>query len=269
MNTTSGDVVFEVRGVSFRYHGAVRDAVSNVDLAVPVGGMLSMIGPNGSGKSTLLRLMLGALEPDAGAVRFTGRPLPDWRRDDLARRIGVVAQGEEFAFPLTVRELVSMGRYPHLGAWRREAAADRAAIDDAMERCGVIDMAGRSVLELSGGERQRARLARALAQHASTLVFDEPTASLDIAHEMSLFDMLAELRACGTTIVVVTHNINLAARYADTLVMLDRGSVAAAGSPSEVITRQTVEAVYGWPITITSHDGAPQVVPEKRESTNA
>ncbi|CAN5619348.1 heme ABC transporter ATP-binding protein [soil metagenome] len=265
----SGDVVFDIRGVSYRYHAAARDAVIGVDLVAHDGEMLALIGPNGSGKSTLLRLMLGALAPHTGTVTFAGRPLHDWPRDEVARRIGVVTQGEEFAFPLTVRELVGMGRYPHLGAWRSEGAADRAAVDDALRRCSVEQLADRSVLELSGGERQRARLARALAQQARTLVFDEPTASLDIAHEMSLFELLAELRAGGATIVVVTHNINIAARYADRLMLLREGAVAAAGLPHSVLDRQTVEAVYGWPVTITTHDGAPQVVPEKRETKNA
>jgi iron complex transport system ATP-binding protein len=258
------DVVFTVSGVSFRYAPAAPDVVSGVDVRVQASEMLALIGPNGSGKSTLLRLLLGALEPRAGSIEFAGRPVRDWPRDELARRIGVVAQTEEFAFPLTVRELVAMGRYPYLGAWRREGAADRAAIDRALDRCDVAALAGRSVLELSGGERQRARLARALAQEPRTLVFDEPTASLDIAHEMSLFELASALRDGGVTIVVVTHNINIAARYADRLVLLHRGAVAATGTAEAVLTRSNIEAVYGWPVRIREEDGSPQVVPVKQ-----
>jgi iron complex transport system ATP-binding protein len=258
------DPVFETRRLAFRYPDAPRDAVAGIDLRVEDGEFLALLGPNGSGKSTFLRLLLGALRATAGDVLFRGRPLVEWRRDEIARRIGVVAQGEELAFPITVRELVAMGRYPHLGAWRREGSADRAAILGAMDRCGVADLGGRSVTELSGGERQRARLARALAQEPRVLVLDEPAAALDIAHEMSLFELLANLMDDGVTVVVVTHNINIAARYARRLVLLDGGRVVVEGPPALVLERSTLEAVYHWPVRLRLEDGAPQVVPEKR-----
>lgn len=260
----SGTAVFRARDLTFRYPQGGRNAVADVSIDVAAGKMLALLGPNGSGKSTLLRLLLGALEPDAGDVTLSGRRLAGWRRDDIARAIGVVTQSEELSFPITVRELVAMGRYPHLGAWRREGAADRAAIGRALERCGLMALSGRSVLELSGGERQRARVARALAQEPRILVLDEPTASLDIAYEMSLFELLAELRGDGVTIVIVTHNVNVAARYADRLVMLDRGRIAAAGSPEHVLTRDIIESVHHWPVTIRHEDGAPQVVPRRK-----
>jgi iron complex transport system ATP-binding protein len=260
------DPVFETRGLAFRYPAAPRDAVAGIDLRVEDGEFAALLGPNGSGKSTLVRLLLGALRATSGDVHFRGRPLGEWRRDEIARRIGVVAQAEELAFPITVRELVAMGRYPHLGAWRREGSADRTAILDAMDRCGVADLGGRSVMELSGGERQRARLARALAQEPRVLVLDEPTAALDIAHEMSLFELLANLVDDGVTVVVVTHNINIAARYARRLVLLDGGRVVVEGPPSRVLERSTLETVYHWPVRIRLEDGAPQVVPEKRDA---
>jgi iron complex transport system ATP-binding protein len=258
------DVVFETRDVAFRYPHGDRHAVDGVDLRVVDGEFVALLGPNGSGKSTLLRLLLGALPAGRGTVRFRDRPVHDWPRQELARAIGVVTQAEELAFPITVRELVAMGRYPHLGPWRRESAADRAAIDDAMVRCAVEDLAGRPVQELSGGERQRARLARALAQQPRALVLDEPTAALDIAHEMTLFEMLAELARCDVSIIVVTHNLNLAARYARRLVLLDGGRSVADGPPAAVMDRAVLEAVYHWPVRIRSEDGAPQVVPLKR-----
>jgi iron complex transport system ATP-binding protein len=255
--------VFSARAVCYRYPGASADAVQDVDLDVSSGEFLALLGPNGSGKSTLLRLLLGAFAPAAGDISFDGRAIRDWPRDEYARRVGVVTQAEEFAFPLTVRDLVAMGRYPHLGPWRREAAADSAAIRRALEWCEVADLAHRSVLELSGGERQRARLARALAQEASVLVLDEPTAALDMAHEMTIFEMLARLAADGVTVVAVTHNINVAARYAHRLALLDHGALAANGAAADVITRENIEAVYGWPVTIRTDDGAPQVVPRR------
>lgn len=263
----SGDApVISTAGLSFRYPHATADAVNRLDLRVSEGELVALLGPNGSGKSTLLRLLLGALRPAEGSVRLFGRAVSEWPREEIARRIGVVTQAEELVFPMTVRDLVAMGRYPHLGAWRREGNSDRAAIARALERCGMSGLAERSVLELSGGERQRARVARALAQEPRTLLLDEPTASLDIAHEMSHFELLDELRTDGVTIVIVTHNINIAARYADRLVLLDSGRVAAAGTPADVLTRETVEAVYQWPVAIRLEDGAPQVAPLRRSS---
>jgi iron complex transport system ATP-binding protein len=256
--------VFDARAVRYRYPEAARDAVAGVDLSVHAGEFIALLGPNGSGKSTLLRLLLGALHPTSGSVRIDGREPGDWPRDELARRIGVVTQAEEMPFPLTVRELVAMGRYPHLGAWRREGEHDRAAIAQAIAWCEVTDLADRSVLALSGGERQRARLARALAQEARTLVLDEPTAALDMAHEMALFEMMARLAADGVTIVVVTHNLNVAARYAHRLVLLDHGGVTADGSPDAVLTQHAIEKVYQWPVAVRREDSAPQVVPLRK-----
>jgi iron complex transport system ATP-binding protein len=254
-------------GLTFRYPDADRDALEDVDLTVPAGACTAVLGPNGSGKSTLLRVLLGTLPPGAGRVRFDGRPLGEWRRDALARAVGVVPQGEEAVFPTSARELVAMGRYPHLGAWRREGPADRAAIERAMRRCDVAGLAARPLATLSGGERQRVRLARALAQEAETLALDEPTQALDVGHEMALFELLRDLGRGGHTVLLVTHNLNLAARYADRLVLLHEGRVAAEGTPAEVLTRETVERVYGWPVRVVPHPGpgpdagAPQVVP--------
>ena len=256
-------MIFDARAVTFRYPRAAVDAVHGVDVQVAEGEMLALLGPNGSGKSTLLRVLLGAL-PHAGTVLFMGRAVREWARDEIARRVGVVTQGEDIAFPLTVRELVAMGRYPHLGAWRSESAADHAAVDRALEQCELTDLQQRAMTELSGGERQRARVARALAQQPRTLVLDEPAAALDIGHEMALLELLARLRSDGVTIVIATHNINLAARYADRLMLLHRGGVSAAGTPAQVLTRDVVERVYEWPVRITEHDAAPQVVPLRR-----
>jgi iron complex transport system ATP-binding protein len=254
-------------GLAYRYPESAKPAVLDLSLQIPAGATTAVLGPNGSGKSTLLRLLLGVIQPSAGTVDFQGRPLPAWGREALAREVGVVPQGEEAVFPMSVRELVAMGRYPHLGAWRREGAADRQAVEDAMRRCDVLDLAARPVPTLSGGERQRARLARALAQEAATLALDEPTAALDVAHEMAIFELLSNLGHAGKTVLLVTHNLNLAARYADRLVLLDGGRLAAEGTPAEVLTRETVERVYGWPVEIVPHPGpgpdtgAPQVVP--------
>jgi iron complex transport system ATP-binding protein len=252
---------WELRDVSFRHSGAVHDAVQNVTLDIPVGRMTALLGPNGAGKSTLLQLMLGTLSPSSGAVTFGGRPLGGWSRNDLARAIGVVPQSE--MEPLfTVQEVVAMGRYPYLGPWRREGERDKAAIASAMARCSVTEFAGRWLATLSGGERQRVRLARALAQEPSVLALDEPTTSLDIRHEMTTFELLRRLRDEGSTVVLATHNLNLAGRYADQLILLDRGRVVSRGAPRDVLTADQVTQVYEWPVDVTIDTrGAPQVLP--------
>jgi len=260
------------RGATFRYPESERPAVDGVTVEIPAGACTAVLGPNGSGKSTLLRLLLGTLPPAAGRVELDGRAVGEWRREEIARAVGVVPQGEEAVFPMTVRELVAMGRYPHLGPWRREGDADRRAVEQAMGRCDVLAFAQRPISTLSGGERQRARVARALAQEPRALALDEPTAALDIGHEMAIFELLRDLGRAGTTVLLVTHNLNLAARYADRLVLLDRGRVAAAGTPDEVLQRETVERVYGWPVRIDRHPGpgpdagTPQVVPLSGEA---
>lgn len=263
----SGTPACAAEAVSFTYPGADPPAVDGVSLGVEEGDLYGILGPNGSGKSTLLKLLLGALEPTSGRVLHAGRPVSDWGRRELARRVGVVPQQEEAAFPVTVRGLVAMGRYPHLGPWRSEDDEDRRAVARAMERCDLQGLASRRVSTLSGGERQLARIARALAQEPDVLVLDEPTVSLDVRHEMEIFGLLRRLAGEGVTVVLVTHNLNAAARTARRLLLMRDGAAAAQGAPAEVLTRETVEAVWGWPVRITPHPGpgpdagAPQVVP--------
>jgi iron complex transport system ATP-binding protein len=253
--------VWSLRGVCFQHPGATRPTLDNITLDVASGRMTAVLGPNGAGKSTLLHVLLGTLTPAAGDVRFQERTLAEWSRKELAREIGVVPQGE--AEPLfSAREIVAMGRYPYLGPWQRERPEDDAAIRRAMERCDVAAFSDRWLSTLSGGERQRVRLARALAQEPSVLVLDEPTTFLDVRHEMTTFALLRDLRDAGTTVVLATHNLNLAARYADDLVLMREGRVAAQGAPASVLTADRVADVYDWPVSVVPHaGGAPQVVP--------
>lgn len=262
---------FETRNLAVRYAHAPTRALDGVSVAIARASFCAIIGPNGSGKSTLIKTLLGALEPEAGVVSYEGRALADWSRRDLALRIGAVAQSEEMPFPLSVRDLVAMGRYPHLGALRAERAGDRAAIERALQRCDLASFAERSTNRLSGGELQRARIARALAQEPTTLVLDEPTVALDVAHEMSVFELLRSL--CteeGWTVVVATHHLNLAARYANHLLLLDRGHVIETGTPADVMRQEVLERVYQWPLLVYQHDGpgfdrgAPQITPLSR-----
>lgn len=271
---TGATAAFECMTLTYTYPHARACAVCDVTFSVPHGSFCAVIGPNGSGKSTLVRLLLGAEAPASGRALFEGVSSGEWDRTELARNIGVVTQSEDLVFPITVRDLVAMGRYPHLGAFRRESPVDRAAIDSALDYCDLDGLADRPMNTLSGGEKQRARIARALAQEPRTLVLDEPTAALDIAHEMSIFEMLSRLaRESAVTVLLVTHNINLAARYATMLVLLDHGRVAAAGTTHDVITRARIETTYQWPVTVQAHagpgadTGAPQVAPLRKEVT--
>jgi iron complex transport system ATP-binding protein len=269
--SSSSAPTWRLRGVIYRYQNSERDAVDSVSLDVRGGATTAILGPNGSGKSTLLRLILGLRRPSGGSVEFGGRPIESWPRRDLALEVGVVPQDEEINFPLTVRDIVAMGRYPHLGAMRPEGRADREAIESAMHRCDVASLSSRLIQELSGGERQRVRLARALAQEPRVLALDEPTRALDMRHEMEILELLRDYVAEGGTAVVVTHNINLAARYADELVLMSEGRLVASGGPSDILTRERIEHVYRWDVAVTAHpgpgpdEGAVQVTPLSRQ----
>lgn len=259
-------LILDVRNVSFRYPAAARDALAGVSLAVPAGQFVALLGPNGSGKTTLVRVALGLHAPRSGTAVVLGRPAQEWARQPLARVVGVVPQREDNLFPQRVRETVRLGRYPHLGPWTNERDEDRSAVERALERCDVAGLADRWLWTLSGGEYQRVRIARALAQEPQLLVLDEPTASLDLRHEMELFELVRGLvDTTGLATVLVTHDVNLAARFADRLVLLADGRVRAAGAPAEVLRRDVVEAVFGWPLAISSFDGRPQLTPLRRQ----
>jgi len=258
-----GDVIFEAQNVSFGYRGAERrPALQGVDLTISAGELVSLVGPNGSGKTTLLRIMLGVLRPTAGRMLTFGQAAESWKRRDLARLIGVVSQREEPAFPLRVRQAVMFGRYARMGVLGAPGANDLEAVERSLERCDVSRLSQRWVGTLSGGEWQRVRIARALAQEPRVLALDEATANLDVRHEMEVFELISQLvRSSGLTGVLVTHHVNLAARYADRLVVMDRGHARAVGPPNEVLTRDVLEEVFQWPVAMTQWKGTAQFVP--------
>jgi iron complex transport system ATP-binding protein len=263
------ELILEVRGVSCRYPGAGADALHDVSLAVRAGDFHAVLGPNGSGKTTLVRVALGTLRPRQGEVQLLGRPVADWSRRELARVAGVVAQREENLFPQRVRETVLLGRYPHLSLWGAVRPADRAAVARALERCDLARFAERSIWTLSGGEYQRVRLARALAQEPKLLVLDEPTTSLDVRHEMELFELTRALAdEHRLAVLLITHQVNLAARFADRLLLLADGRAVAHGTPAAVLTRETVERVFGWPVAVERFQDQPQVIPLRTRKGN-
>ena len=254
-------MILEARQVVARYPGADAPALSRVSLGVPAGSLIALAGPNGSGKTTLMRALLGVIPLEGGEALVDGRPIGQWARADLARVIGVVPQREETWVPLTAEEFVLMGRYPRLGALSPVSRADRGSVRMALERCDAAHLASRVVDTLSGGEWQRVRIARALAQEPKVLVLDEPGTALDVRHEMEIMELVRELVNEGLACLLISHHLNLAARYATGMTLLDQGEVVAAGPPAEVLTEEILTRVFRWPLAVTDWHGAPQLVP--------
>jgi iron complex transport system ATP-binding protein len=249
--------------VVVRYPRAASPAVDGVSFDVPVGTITAIVGPNGSGKSTLVRALLGRLPLERGVIRVDGQEAATFDRRELARRVAVVAQREEPAFPLPVPDYIALGRHPHAHLWSAADPAGATAVARAIDDAEVRQFTGRSTDELSGGEWQRVRIARALAQDARGLVLDEPTTYLDIAHEMAAFELLDTLARRGLAILVVSHQLNLVARFAHRVVLLHRGTVAASGPPTDVMRGDVLERVYEWPLVVTRDPavGAPALLP--------
>lgn len=248
------------------YPAARINAVDGVSFTSPAGEITALAGPNGSGKSTIVRALLGRVDIMRGNAIIGGDEVRALAPSALALKMAVVPQREETAFPMRVRDYVGLGRYPHLGLWRSPAADDERAIDNALVQSGVVELADRNTDALSGGEWQRVRIARALAQQAPALVLDEPTTFLDVAHEMAIFELLASLARQGLAILLVSHQLNLVARFAHTIVLLDRGRIAVSGAPNDVMKAERLESIYGWPVVVTRDPavGAPALVPLRR-----
>jgi len=233
-------IVFE--NVSARYGG--RSALSGVSAAFAPGKVTGIVGPNGAGKTTLLRVGLGLLPHEGGSVRVQDRTLKDWSREALARTIAYLPQGGDAHWPLVARDLVMLGRLPYRGAFAGVSAADERIIDDALARADASAFAGRRMDELSAGERARVLFARALATQAQILFADEPAAWLDPAHQLKLMALLREEAARGTAIAVTLHDLSLAARHCDEILVLDEGHVAAHGAPDHALSDATLARVF-------------------------
>jgi iron complex transport system ATP-binding protein len=245
------------------YPRASTPALRGVTVHAARGAITAVVGPNGSGKSTLVRALLRRLPLMAGHMHVGAQPLSALDARAFAREVAVVPQREEVQVPLPVREFVALGRHVHLGAFTPLRPRDRDLVEAALARAGMTHLADRRTDRLSGGEWQRVRIARALAQQAPVLVLDEPTTFLDIAHEMAVFELLDALAAEGRTVLLVSHQLNLVARFARHLVLLHDGHVAASGSVGEVMRGDVLERVYDWPLVVTRDPavGAPALLP--------
>jgi iron complex transport system ATP-binding protein len=263
-------MILEAKEITVRYRGNGPPALDRVSCHVAGSQLVAVVGPNGSGKTTLVRALVGLVPLERGSVLVDGSPVESLPRRLLAQTVGVVGQQEEAVFRLTVAEAVMLGRYARLGPLAAPRAADRDAVRTALERCDIAALSERPVDTLSGGEWKRVRIARALAQEPRALVLDEPTASLDVRHEMELLELVRQLADSGLAALVITHHLNLAARFADRIILLDRGSVVIDGKPGIVLDEETLSRVFEWPVAITTWtDGSPQIVPLRvREKTD-
>jgi iron complex transport system ATP-binding protein len=254
--------VFEIDRLSFDVPG--RTLLNDLSLTLPAGQVIGLIGHNGSGKSTLLKLLARQANATSGTVCLDGVPIAEWRARALARRLAYLPQHLPSAEGLLVRELVALGRYPWHGALGRPGQTDRAAVEHALEACGLIPLAEQRVDTLSGGEAQRAWLAMLIAQEAGCLLLDEPISALDIVHQVEVLRLVQNLsRARGRSVVLVLHDLNMAARFCDHIVALNAGRLAFQGRPETLMSRETLRGIYGTGMEVLSRaDGTPVALPD-------
>ncbi|QFU08755.1 putative siderophore transport system ATP-binding protein YusV [Rhodobacteraceae bacterium THAF1] len=248
-----------------------RRILNGVSLSLMPGRITAIVGGNASGKSTLLRTLARILAPKAGQVLLDGKPIHALRSRDVAKTVGLLPQSPIAPEGITVQDLVSRGRHPHQGLFSTWSARDETAVTDALGATGMIDLQEREIDTLSGGQRQRAWIAMALAQETGMLLLDEPTTFLDVAHQIDVLDILVDLnRSRGTTIVMVLHDLNLAARYSDRLIAVSGGGIHADGMPGEVLTEANVRAIFGLENRIVTDpvSGSPTMIPIGRHGCN-
>lgn len=241
--------VLEIKDVTVRLGG--REILRDVSLSVEPGEIAALIGANGAGKTTLLKTANGGIEPDSGKVFLGGRDIAEMSRREIARKAAIVAQENETKFPVSVEEFVLAGRFAHATGFGWERDEDIAAAEREMKACGLYELRGRMMNELSGGERQRVVLARALAAETGLLMLDEPTANLDISHQVSMFELIrAKCESDGLAAFVIMHDLNLAAAFARKIILLGGGKMIASGEPEAVLSAENLKNVYGIDVLI-------------------
>ncbi len=253
--------------LSFRYDNdwVLRDLA----FSIQKGDFLGIVGPNGTGKTTLLKLLYRLISPQKGRVLIDGKEIAQMTRQEISKKIAVVSQETQINFPFVALEIVLMGRSPHLKGLQFEKKVDFEIARKAMEQTDTLQVADRPFNELSGGEKQRVFIARALAQETDSILFDEPTANLDIRHQVHFYDLMTSLNMeKGITIVAVSHDINLASEFCQKILLLHHGSLFALGKPIEVVTKANIEAVYQTPILLDRNPetNAPRVTLLRRKT---
>ena len=243
------EIVLQAEKLAAGY-GKHKDVLSDVSFEVRRGEMVGLIGPNGAGKSTLLKTLRGILDPRAGSVLLNGRDAATMTSREFALEVAYLQQNVEIAFGYSVREIVTTGRYPHLEWWEKEGPADERIVDACMEYTGVRDLAHRSVDMISGGQRQRVLLAKVLAQQTPLLFLDEPATGLDIFYQEEIFRFCRELCAQGKTVLMVIHELSLAAKFCSRLMLVGDHRIVADGKPEEVMTSEYLSRCYGVPVRV-------------------
>ncbi len=252
--------LLDLEDLHFRYGSWSEPVLSGLTASIPANSRTAILGPNGAGKSTLLQLILGLRRPDTGSIRLQGQPISSYARRQLSRWIGFVPQLENIAFDYTVFEFVLLGRAPYLGVLETPGEADAAAAMAALEAMGLFDLRHRSILELSGGEQQLATLARAFVQRPRLLLLDEPTAHLDLGNKSRVLELLSQLQREGMSVLFTTHDPEVAAIGADSLILLHQGRSLAAGARDLVLTQGNLQTLYGTPLRVEHLDGRPIVM---------
>ena len=241
-----------LRNVYFRYDS--RWCLEGINFELQKGEIVGIIGPNGSGKSTLLKIIDGLLKIQKGEILLCNKPLSKYKRGDIARHIAMVPQEETFRFSFLVSEVVLMGRFAHGGPFPFERKEDLEIASQSMKHTGTLNLAARSIHELSGGEKQRVLIARALSQRARIILLDEPTSFLDIRHKVEIFELISYLTLTqGISVIIISHDISLAAQYCHRMLLLNNGGVYKIGEPSEVVTSDTISTVYQCPVLVDSN----------------
>ncbi len=251
-----------IQGISFSYGSS--DVLADVTFEANDGEIVGVIGPNGSGKTTLLRCVNRALSPRVGTVLIDGKDYAELTRREIAGNIGVVPQNSVVSFPFTVLDIVMMGRTPAMERFERESEKDLEIVRKAMEMTNVVALADRTMDQVSGGEKQRVVIARALAQRPKILLLDEPTLHLDVSHQLEILDLIRNLaRSERLTVIIVSHDLNLAARYCDKLILMNSGKIEASGKVTEVLTEKNIESVFRVKAAVAydKHLGAYTVTP--------
>ncbi len=253
-----------VKAAGLNLHYGDKHVLKDLSVEVGAGEFFIIIGPNGSGKTTLIRILAGLEKAESGEVEIFGRSLSSYERKSFSRIVAVVPQHVPVDFPFTVAETVLMGRTPHLGLMGIEAKKDHEIAEQAMAFTDVLHLAGRSLDKLSGGERQRVIIARAICQEPEIILLDEPTAALDPAHQINIMNLMERFRqGKKTTVIMISHDLNLASMYGDRLLLLKEGEIVKTGEPQAVLTKDILETSYGCSMLIDDNPlgGMPRILP--------
>jgi len=251
-----------IEDLSFKYD--TDEVLKNIDLEIPRGNFVSILGPNGSGKTTLLKNICNILKPNNGKILINNREVSNYKYKELAKIIAVVHQNSDIQFDFSVFDIVLMGRFPYTSRFKGESSKDIEIAKEAMMNTGIWELRDKGINEISGGERQRVMIARALAQEPEILILDEPISNLDIKYQVGILELCKRLnKEKGLTIIMTLHDINLAGRYSDYLILLDKGRIKIMDVPEKVLTKENISNVYGIKVDILKRNGdkTPYIIP--------